>query len=367
MFLLFAHHFPSAPSAIWDLACKSKSLLHSILGVASQHADMFAGRPCTRAFYHLSKCLPELQKALSTRNINESHIAAVYCLARLHFARRERNIARNHLRGLFLMLEAYQRGSIGEDTSTPGGGQLTEVTPRRNPSPFMMLLWRIAIQMDLGIGNRGQDLVFSSPAYGQDDLHRAWILRISSLENVECALAEFALDDLYHHTLATEKLAAQLRSSPLYDPEQDEVFLQDKVARLWDMHRQWKKRLIVNDATLKERFSPLKASELAGRGTFLHYRPPLAFANEMFTRMLVYHTERVIQIDRICHPDLRLASGRRLRAAIEVCRIIAGVKSLEGGGIGQYFQGLNSAGLVFDPAVLPKGNHVMRALLNIRV
>jgi hypothetical protein len=77
-------------------------------------------------------------------------------------------------------------------------------------------------------------------------------LRISSLENVECALAEFALDDLYHHTLATEKLAAQLRSSPLYNSEQDEVFLQDKVARLWDMHRQWKKRLIVNDAPLKD-------------------------------------------------------------------------------------------------------------------
>jgi hypothetical protein len=111
-----------------------------------------------------------------------------------------------------------------------------------------------------------------------------------------------------------------------------------------------------------------KTSELAGRGVFLHYRPPLAFANEMFTRMLIYHTERVIQIDRIYHPDLRLASGRRLRAAIEVCRIIAGVKSLEGGGgIGQYFQGLNSAGLVFDPAVFPKGYHVMRVLLNIRV
>lgn len=360
MFLLFAHHFPSAPSAIWDLACNSKPLLHSMLAVAAQHADMFASRTSTRAFYHLSKCLPELQTALSTRRINESHIAAVYCLARLYFARRERDVARNHLRGLFLMLEAHQQGFIDQDPTIPANGIFPQAPPKINPSPFMMLLWRIAIQMDLGIGNRGQDLVFSSPAYGQDELHRSWILRISSLENVDCALAEFALDDLYHHTLSTEKLAAKLRSSPLYDPDGDEAFIQDKVDKLWDMHRQWKKRLIVNDATLKERFSPLKPSELSKRQQFLHYRPPLAFQNQMFTRMLIYHTERVIQIDRICNPDLRAASPRRLRAAIEVCRIIAGVDSMEGDGIGQFFQGLNWAGLVFDPAVYPKGSQSLR-------
>ena len=73
--------------------------------------------------------------------------------------------------------------------------------------------------------------------------------------------------------------------------------------------------------------------------------------------MLLYHTERIIQIDGILSPILTAPSDRRLRAAIEVCRIIAGVENMmaDKGGIGQYFQGLNNAGIVFDPHKYPDG------------
>ena len=75
--------------------------------------------------------------------------------------------------------------------------------------------------------------------------------------------------------------------------------------------------------------------------------------------MLLYHTERVIQIDIILSPTLTAPSERRVRAAIEVCRIIAGVENMmaDKGGIGQYFQGLNNAGIVFDPRKYPNGPH----------
>jgi len=73
-------------------------------------------------------------------------------------------------------------------------------------------------------------------------------------------------------------------------------------------------------------------------------------------RMLLYHTERIIQIDGILRPVLTKPSEQRVRAAIEVCRIIAGVEDMAGGGgVGQYFQELNNAGIVFDPRTHPEG------------
>jgi hypothetical protein len=219
----------------------------------------------------------------------------------------------------------------------------------------MMFLWRIAIQMDLGIANRGQELVFPSPVQGQDWFHRTWISRITSPKNTEWALAEFALDDLYHHTMHLEQLAVKLRSSPLYDPILDEQIINEGVERLWQMHQHWKTRDIVRQAAQLENLHRQILPTLDA-GQFLHYGPPLTFQNEMFTRMLLYHTERNIQIDCIVTPSLRKPSERRIRAAVEVCRIIAGVKNMnEGKGIGQYFQGLVHAGIVFDPVTFPEG------------
>ena len=350
MFLLFIQHFPSAPSAIFDLASQHAPTLQSILAVSAQHADMVAGRKSTRALIHLSKCLPQIQNALTSVQINEGHIAAVYCLTRLHFARRERVSARSHLHGLFLMLEAYQQGPLDRTSSY-------NRTPR-TPSPFMMFLWRIAIQMDLALGNRGQDLVFPSPAPNQDDFHRTWISRIASPESTEWALVEFALDDLHHHTLHLEKLAAKLRASPFYDPIIDEACIQIYVEKLWEMHRDWKSRETVRQAAKKENLYRQQFPILDNSGQFLHYAPPLRFQNEFFVRMLLYHTERIIQIDGILSPSLTKPSDKRVRAAIEVCRIIAGVEDMNAGkgGIGQYFQGLNNAGIVFDPRKYPDGN-----------
>src|SRR5271170_898625 len=53
MFLLFTQHFPSAPSAIFELASQHAPTLQSILAVSAQHADMVAGRKPTRALIHL--------------------------------------------------------------------------------------------------------------------------------------------------------------------------------------------------------------------------------------------------------------------------------------------------------------------------
>jgi hypothetical protein len=352
MFLLFTQHFPSAPSAILELASQHAETLQSILAVSAQHADMVAGRKPIRALVHLSKCLPQIQIALTSAQINEGHIAAVYCLTRLHFARRERSTARNHLRGLYLMLEQYQQYHLDGSSAA----SLPSWKVPRSPSPFMMFLWRIAIQMDLAIGTRGQELVFPSPMPGQDDFHRQWISRIASPQATEWALAEFALDDLNHHALGLEKLAIKLRSSPFYDASADEARIQLSVDKLWDMHQQWKLREVIRQAaraeTLYRQRHPSKGSE----GQFLHYGPPLLFQNEFFVRMLIYHTERIIHIDRILTPSLRKPSERRVRAAIEVCRIVAGVKDMSAGdGIGQYFQGLNYAGIVFDPQKYPDG------------
>jgi hypothetical protein len=351
MFLLFTQHFPSAPSAIFELASQHAPTLQSILAVSAQHADMVAGRKPTRALIHLSKCLPQIQNALTSVQINEGHIAAVYCLTRLYFARRERIAARNHLHGLFLMLEQYQQGHLDGTPSSPPFVKL-----HRHPSPFMMFLWRIAIQMDLALGNRGQELVFPPPAPDQDSFHRTWISRISSPQSTEWALAEFALDDLHHHTLHLEKLAVKIRSSATYNPVLDEPRIASAVESLWTLHRAWKTRDIVRQAARAENVYRAQFPITDARGQFLRYGPPLRFQNEFFVRMLLYHTERIIQIDGILRPVLTEPSEQKVRAAIEVCRIIAGVEDMAGGGgIGQYFQGLNNAGIVFDPRTHPEG------------
>ena len=358
MFLLFTQHFPSARSAVLELAAQNKPTLQSILAVSSQHADMVAGRKPTRAFVHLSKVLPEIQNALTSLEINEGHIAAVYCLTRLYFARRERTTARSHLHGLYLMLESYQNARA--ENSSPASSSSGSDTPRlpRNPSPLMMFLWRIAIQMDLACGQRGQDLVFPPTAQNQEDFHRLWISRIASPESTEWALAEFALDDLHHHTLHLEKLSIQLRSSPSYDPIRDEEQLTQGVANLLAMHEHWKTREIVRQAARVENLYRQQYPTTDDTPTFLHYGPPLWFTNEYFARMLLYHTERIIQIDIIRSPNLDCPSEQRVRAAVELCRIIAGVRDMlagKGGGIGQYFQALNNAGIVFDPRTYPDG------------
>jgi hypothetical protein len=123
------------------------------------------------------------------------------------------------------------------------------------------------------------------------------------------------------------------------------------------MHRQWKSREVVRKAAREETLYRQKFPIKDNSGQFLHYAPPLRFQNEFFVRMLLYHTERIIQIDGILSPTLTAPSDRRLRAAIEVCRIIAGVEDMmaDKGGIGQYFQGLNNAGIVFDPHKYPNG------------
>jgi len=366
MFLLFTEHFPTATSAIYELASRHKPTLQSILAVAAQHADMVAGRNPIRALVHLSKCLPEIQSALSSVQINEGHIAAVYCLTRLYFARRERIAARNHLHGLFLMLESYQQRPLDgvplspiSPVSLPGTGTKSP----RPPSPLLMFLWRIAIQMDLALGNRGQDLVFPSPAPNQDRFHRAWVSRIASPEATEWALAEFALDDLHHHTLSLQKQAYKIRTAKYYIPEVDEARIAKEVDKLWGMHHDWKAREIVRSAARQETLwrakHPTTTAEDHLEFRFLQYGPPLRFQNEFFVRMLLYHTERIIQIELILKPKLTGPSPRRVRAAIEVCRIIAGVQDMSQGqgGIGQYFQGLNNAGIVFDPNQYPKGIH----------
>ena len=250
------------------------------------------------------------------------------------------------------MLEAYQQGPLD---GTPS----TKHHIPRIPSPFLMFLWRIAIQMDLGLGNRGQDLVFPPPAPNQDDFHRTWISRIASPEATKWALAEFALDDLHHHTLHLAQFAQKLRSSPFYDAIIDETRIAMSADKLWEIHRQWKSREIVRKAARIETQYRQKFAINDNSGQFLHYAPPLRFQNEFFVRMLLYHTERVIQIDIILSPTLTAPSERRVRAAIEVCRIIAGVENMmaDKGGIGQYFQGLNNAGIVFDPRKYPNGPH----------
>ena len=357
MFLLFTQHFPSAPGAIFDLASQHAPTMDAILAVAAQHADMVVGRKPTRALIHLGKCLPQIQSALTNVQINEGHIAAVYCLTRLYFARRERIAARNHLHGLYLMLEAYQNASpVQSPASSSSPTSPDGYIPPRRPSPFMMFLWRIAIQMDLAIGSRGQDLVFPSPPPGQDDFHRTWISRIASPQATEWALAEFALDDLYHHSLYLEKVAIKIRESPHYSEDFDEPRIAAECEKLWTMHQHWKSRQVVREAAKAENLYRQQFPITDDTGQFLHYGPPLRFKNEFFVRMLLYHTERIIHIDLILRPLLTEPSERRVRAAIEVCRIIAGVRDMnEGKAIGQYFQGLNNAGIVFDPKIYPNG------------
>jgi hypothetical protein len=351
MLLLFTHHFPSVRSAVLELAAQNKPTLQSILAVSAQHADMLAGRKPTRALIHLSKCLPEIQNALTTLDINEGHITAVYGLTRVYYARRERATARKHLHGLYLMLESYQHGPLDNSPDSMSSPR----SPRR-PSPLMMFLWRVAIQMDIASGSRGQALVFPPTTQNQDDFHRVWISRIASQDSTEWALAEFALDDLHHRTLHLEKHAIRIRSSPQYDPVPDEEQIRLGVEKLWCLHHVWKTRNVVCQA---ERIEDMALQQWSSDDTpiFLMYGPPLKFKNEYFARMLMYHTERIIQIDLIELPNLERPSERRIKAAIELCRIIAGVGKLFGGtGIGQYFHALNNAGMVFNPHIYPDGN-----------
>ena len=192
-----------------------------------------------------------------------------------------------------------------------------------------------------------QHQIKTSPTeHGSHELHPP--------EATEWALAEFALGDLHHHTIRLEQMAIALRASSSYDAVHDEPRIQADIARLWQMHQGWKSRNIIRQAALDEKRHRIRFPIPPCVEQFLHYAPLLYFKNGFFVRMLLYHTERVIQIDLIHTPSLRKPSERRVRAAVEVCRIVAGVKDMSEG-IGQYFQGLSYAGLAFDPLRYPDG------------
>jgi hypothetical protein len=65
-------------------------------------------------------------------------------------------------------------------------------------SPEVMLVWRLAIQMDQKLAIGDQNPIFA-PISNQNDNHRRWLERIinrSYPEMVDIVLAQFALDDI---------------------------------------------------------------------------------------------------------------------------------------------------------------------------
>ena len=136
--------------------------------------------------------------------------------------------ARHHLQGRYLLLQQV----------------------RREVSPVMMLIWRIAIRHDYLYSMFSRESpVFPPIIQDQDEMHSVWINQLllsrdRSEEAKEWTLAHVALDNLVHRACHLAKRARQLRTSVMYTTSY-EVSLQQEIISLQNSHENWKLRPII--------------------------------------------------------------------------------------------------------------------------
>ena len=290
-------------------ATQDKALFHTVLSVSHLIADSHERRSLLPALTHQTKALARLQKSITAINITETIAIAVAMLAWLNMIQSNREAMRHHLHGLFLIFQEiekrYKQGM------------------KEQPSALLMQIWRFSLRLDLiaTIFFYPRAPLFPAAQPNQDDLHREWIRHtVRSDEEVEWALAAFALDDLMHRATHIAMKAAELRQKS----DNPEPQIIQWTAELLEEHSLWRKRKIVadsieahqlvkeEDSTYSTEFSP---------SFFVSY-PTIHPRNNFFGNLYNSWRGVYIFIDLIALPYIGPGTrqSQRYKYALEICR-----------------------------------------------
>ena len=302
--LAYSNLFPAIVDSIFVQATQNRMLMHTVLSVSSHIADRSVGRPLIRSYVHKQQAIALLQKAISSSEIEEGLIIAVFLLAWNEVASGELS-ARHHLQGLYLLLQKFQ----GQTQNTS------------NVTPSIMLIWRIAIRHDYLLSMFSKEPpVFPSISLNQDELHRQWIEKIvisrdPNDHSADWALAHFALDNLIHHACHLSKKCIRLRRRHNHFPEL-EGSLQTEISILQKAHESWISRPIVRQAELTELFA--QKVPFQSEGSFLHH-PPMNIKNQFYANIRSHWNSIGVYISLIAYPHITIIPAR-LAHAVSICR-----------------------------------------------
>jgi Fungal specific transcription factor domain len=276
----YAGLFPRAIPAMFARALNSRPLQQSILAISSMAADKELARPKVRALTHKSQALSTLQHDLSSGEITEETALAIFLLLYMDLFGPGSEVAQSHLRGFLVVVQHLNLN-------------MADPTMWKNASPLLLLVWRIAVQLDAVVSGvqRVKPYLPACPI-GTNGLHRAWAGSFTNdFNDTNIGVASFGLDDLAHQTHhwmheyweAIESL--EYAVDPVFR-EQVETLCSERIELLREGHALWIQQPTVTRALQAE----VDAQKyLAGiryeLPRFLDY-PPLAIYDQKFVLLL---------------------------------------------------------------------------------
>jgi len=330
--------FPNVLICILGMTMGNPALWHAVLALSSYLADTVAGRPTATTYLHLEKSLPLIQLAISTLTIDDSHIAAVFCLTYLSLASGEIASAGRHLDGLILMLEHRDSTQTGEN-------------------PLVNAIRRMAVRFDNVRAATGRELAFHSHKLDTTISRREWLPKLldpDKLDVIEWALAEFELEDLANQVLHLNQRARNMRASATHNPETDEHELLFRADVLLDQLRKWRLRPILKAAETEQNISELDTPINEPPPTFLNY-PSLRITNFIYAKLIILYYRLLIIASFVIYPQIGPQPVERQEAAIALCQHYVAYKALRPRISSVVVLPLAFAGFVLGPIEHPQG------------
>lgn len=340
------HLFPGFLGSIFSSSLWSEGLRSMVLAVSAYLLDSRAGRPAIRAYKYMQQGIPLIQNAFSENIFDESLVFSLFLAAFLHQICGEIASSRHHLEGLHLLLQHH--GAIPPN--------------RKDCLPELMLVWRLAIQMDHTWAFGDQTLIFPL-VEREDDIHRKWIEKLvdqSRPEMVDWALAQFALDDMLSWSIIIMKKANQLRSMSTGNSAKSELAINAEAAKLLRSHAGWMERPCIRSASDLAEYDPLNLYDTPSPSESPSLKPfPLSsnieIKNRGFGALMIQYYWVLIYISFISQPCLGASPPERFDAAVNLCHIYETIGSKETFGVCRMVLGLYLTGLTLGEKEYSEG------------
>ena len=336
--------FPSIVSDIFSQTLDNVCVKYSVLSISSMIADFRLQRSLERFEVHYIVSLRKIQEAINKNELDQGLAIAVFLITWIDAVRARMSSCRKHLHGLSLIIQQLQ-----PCVRNPMGGSVT--------SPFLMLIWRLAIRLDCQMSFHSQREPVLQMAGGAEDFHRRWITKITTAgDATEWALSAFALDTIVQKTLIYGIQVYRLRrASASVGNSQSPELTQRKIRSLVGILRSelnlWRERPIIQHTLRCEELAAeissltveisnyttssnpvvetinvgntLTVSDSNDEFRFLHY-PKLHIQNSLFINLLITWRAISILISLIEQPRIGWKTcPARFRYAVEICRSVA--------------------------------------------
>jgi hypothetical protein len=298
-------------------AAQDKPLLHTVLSVSHLIADSHNRRSLLPAYTHQNKALAGLQQSLSAVTITESIAISVAMLSWLNMIQANGEQLSHHLRGLFLVFQEIEKNRNGLESQQ---------------SPILMQIWRFSIRLDFiaTVFFYPREPYFPPVPPNQEEIDREWISNtVKSAQQVEWALAAFALDNLMHRAVHIAMKANFLRDTSS-DPDPQ---ILRWTAGLLEEHAKWRKRKIIVQAVESHQLvNEEDGIDPIGFGSLPFVAYPTILPRSTFFGNL-YNAWRgaYIFIDLIALPYIGPGTrlSRRYKYALEICRTYSSLGKMD--------------------------------------